>query len=123
MKVKDFTGIRNNAPLPDPGDVFVPGDIGDLLDDYIESADSMLNELEIAAMEYESGTNVDENSAKIKRILHKIKGESGMVGFDDINDFCHQAEFAFDELTPNQRPDMLLRFKDWVSNAIIKMQE
>ena len=83
----------------------------------------MLDELEMAALEYESGTNIDENSAKIKRILHKIKGESGMVGFDDINDFCHQAEFAFDELASAQRPDMVLRFKDWVSNAIFKMQE
>jgi chemotaxis protein histidine kinase CheA len=123
IKVKDFTGIRENSQLPNPEDIIVPEGIGDLLDDYVESTCSLIDELEAAAMEYESKTNMDENSAKIKRILHKIKGESGMVGFDDINEFCHQAEFAFDELASDHRPDMILRFRDWVSNAIIKMQK
>lgn len=122
MKVKDFTGIRNNKPLPDPAEVAVPSDIGDLLDDYIESTSSLLDELELAAMACESGNNVEENLATIRRVLHKIKGESGMVGVDDVNELCHQAEFALEELDSSEQPDMLLRFKDWVSAAIQHMQ-
>ena len=118
MKTKDFSGIRNHKQLPDPATVEIPGDIGDLLSDYIDPASSMLEELENAALAYEAGNDRDEDAATIRRILHKIKGESAMVGIDDISEFCHQAEFAFEELAENQRPDMLLRFKDWLFTAM-----
>ena len=121
MKTKDFSGIRNNGPLPSPQKVQVPDDIGDLLDEYIESAGSMLDELEEAALAYETGNNRGENAAAIQRILHKMKGESAMVGFEEISELCHQAEFAFEELDENQRPDMLLRFKDWTCTAIYNL--
>ncbi len=118
MKTKDFSGIRNNSALPDPQDVHVPGDTEDLLDDYVESANSMLDELEQAALAYEAGNNSEENVAAIRRILHKIKGESSIMGINEISEFCHQAEYAFEELDENTKPDMLLRFKDWVDTAM-----
>ena len=115
---KNFSGIRNNSPLPDPSTINIPDDIDSLLEEYIESASAMLEELERATLEYEAGDNLPENAATIKRILHKIKGESGMVGIEDVAEFCHQTESAFEELTEEERPDMLLRFKDWISTAI-----
>lgn len=118
MKTKDFSGIRNNGSLPDPQDVHVPGDSEDLLDDYVESTNSMLDELEQAALAYEAGNNSEENAATIRRILHKIKGESSIMGINEISEFCHQAEYAFEELDENIKPDMLLRFKDWVDTAM-----
>jgi HPt (histidine-containing phosphotransfer) domain-containing protein len=121
MSNKNFSGIRNNSPLPDPKEMEIPDDIGSLLDEYIESASSMLDELEQATLEYEAGKNRPENAATIKRILHKIKGESGMVGFEDMAEFCHQTESAFEELAEDERPDMLLRFKDWISTAIFSL--
>ena len=121
MQTKDFTGIRNNGPLPTHLGMKIPPDIGNLLEDYIDSANSQLDELERAALAYESGNSREENAAVIRRILHKIKGESGMVGIDDISELCHQAEFAFEELGENQRADMLLRLKDWICDAICSM--
>ena len=121
MDNKNFSGIRNNSPLPDPNEIEIPDDIGNLLDEYIESAGSMLDELEQATLEYEDGKNRPENAATIKRILHKIKGESGMVGIEDMAEFCHQTESAFEELAEDERPDMLLRFKDWISTAIFSL--
>ncbi|MHC4242722.1 MAG: Hpt domain-containing protein [Planctomycetota bacterium] len=121
MDKNNFSGIRNNSPLPNPNEIEIPDDIGSLLDEYIESASSMLDELEQATLEYEAGKNRPENAAIIKRILHKIKGESGMVGFEDMAEFCHQAESAFEELAEDERPDMLLRFKDWISTAIFSL--
>lgn len=118
METKDFSGIRNKGKLPCASSLEVPADIGDLLVDYVESTLSQLDELEGAALAYEEGKDRDENGAKIRRILHKIKGEAGMVGVDAINDFCHQTESAFEELSENQRGDMVLRFKDWVAVAI-----
>ena len=121
MSKKNFSGIKNNSPLPDPSEIEIPDDIDSLLDEYIESAGSMLDELEQATLEYEAGKNRPENAATIKRILHKIKGESGMVGIEDMAEFCHQAESAFEELAEDERPDMLLRFKDWISTAIFSL--
>ena len=121
MNNKNFSGIKNNSPLPDPSEIEIPDDIGSLLDEYIESAGSMLDELEQATLEYEAGENRPENAAIIKRILHKIKGESGMVGIEDMAEFCHQTESAFEELAEDERPDMLLRFKDWISTAIYSL--
>jgi len=123
MKTLDFRGIRNNEPLPRPEDVEIPDDIDDLLEDYVESAGSMVDELEQAALALESGRDIEDNNASVRRLLHKIKGEASMVGFDQIAEFCHQAEFAFEELTEVQRPDMLLRFKDWVYEALQNMIE
>ncbi len=123
MKTLDFSGIRNNGLLPGPDDVEIPDDIGDLLEDYVESTESMLNDLELAALALEAGQSHEESSAAARRILHKIKGESSMVGFDQICEFCHQAEFAFEELPEPERPDMLLRFKDWVLAAMYSMTE
>ncbi len=121
MKTKDFSGIRDNGPLPSPQELQIPGDIGDLLDDYIESTSSQLEELEKAALAYEAGDNREANAATVRRILHKIKGESSMVGIDEMSELCHQAEYAFEELPENRRPDMLLRFKDWVDAAIYNL--
>jgi chemotaxis protein histidine kinase CheA len=121
MANKDFSGIKNNSPLPDPSDIKVPNDAGDLLGDYIESTTSLLNELERSALAYESGRNRQENAATIRRILHKIKGESSMVGIDDMNELSHQTEDAFEEIAENKRVDMLLRFKDWACAAMQKL--
>jgi len=118
METRDFSGIRNNGALPSSQEVEIPGDMGDLLDDYIESTSSMLEELERATLAYERGDDREENAAAIQRILHKIKGESGMVGVEDIGQLAHEAEFAFEELGEDLRPDMLLRFKDWTCAAI-----
>jgi len=118
METKDYSGIIHNSPLPDPRDVVAPEDALDLLDDYIDSTESQLEELERATLQYEAGIARTENEANIRRILHKLKGEAGIVGIDDISELCHQAETAFDELADNRRPDMLFRFKDWVYSAI-----
>jgi len=118
VNTKDFTGIRNNGPLPDPQEVEIPGDMLDLLDDYIDSTNSMLDELERVTLAYEKSDDREENAAAVRRILHKIKGESGMVGVDDISQLCHETEFAFEELGQDLRPDMLLRFKDWTCAAV-----
>ena len=118
MKTRDFTGIKNNGPLPRPEDVTVPADTDYLMDEYVESTVSLLEELETATLRYEAREDCEENSAAIRRVLHKLKGEAGIVGADDINELCHQAESAFEELSENKRPDMLLRFKDWVYLAI-----
>ncbi len=117
MANKDFSGIRNKGPLPDPQQIKVPSDLDDLMDEYVDSSASMLQELEVAALAYEAGKDREGNAAAVRRILHKLKGEAGIVGIDEIYEFCHQAEFAVEELSNDERSDMLLRVKDWLDAA------
>ena len=117
MEKEDFSGIRKKGPLPNPRDINVPEDLDDLIFEYVESSASMLQELEVVTLAYESGNNRQENAAAVRRILHKLKGEAGMVGIDEIYKFCHQAEFAVEELNDEERSDMLLRVKDWLDAA------
>ncbi len=123
VKTRDFTGIKNDGPLPNADGVTVPPDTDYLLNDYIESTVSLLEDLEKATLRYESGTDVAEDAASIKRTLHKLKGEAGVVGSDDIHELCHQAESAFEELCESKHPDMLLRFKDWVYSAVQSLRQ
>lgn len=121
MVNRDFSGIKNSSSLPRPDEIQIPEDIGDLLADYIDSTVSLLDELERAALDYESGSDSQETAAVIRRVLHKIKGESSMVGIEDMSQLCHCAEDGFEELPEKKRVDMLLRFKDWASTAIRKL--
>jgi len=123
MSDKNFSGIRNNGVLPDAAGMTIPEDIRDLLGDYAESVNSMLDELEKSTLSYEAGDRGKDNTDSIKRILHKIKGEASMTGIEEISELTHQTEFAFDELAENQRPDMLLRYKDWICKAVSGITE
>lgn len=117
MEEKDFSGIRNKSTLPCPNQINIPKDLDDLIGEYVESAVSMIQELEVVTLDYEAGNNRQENAAAVRRILHKLKGEAGMVGINDIYEFCHQAEFAVEEFSEDERSEMLLRVKDWLDSA------
>lgn len=118
MKTESFSGIGKNNPLPDYRTVTIPDAMRDLVGEFADSIYSLLDELERAALAYEAGDNREENAAEVRRILHRIKGESGVVGVEKINELSHQAESAFEELGEYERTDMLLRFKDWTCAAI-----
>jgi chemotaxis protein histidine kinase CheA len=118
MVDRDFSGIKMNSPLPKPDEMQVPDDIGDLMNEYIDSTNFLLDELETAALAFESAENRKETAASIRRILHKIKGESSMVGIEDMSELCHHAEDGFECMPENKRVDMLLRLKDWASAAM-----
>ncbi|MDT8302414.1 MAG: response regulator [Sedimentisphaerales bacterium] len=117
MGKEDFSGIRNDGPLPSPQQLNIPDDFADLIGEYVESSASMLQDLEVVTLAYEAGKDREENAASVRRILHKLKGEAGIIGINEIYEFCHQAEFAVEELLDDERSDMLLRVKDWLDAA------
>ncbi|MHC4535372.1 MAG: response regulator [Planctomycetota bacterium] len=117
MGKDDFSGIRNKGPLPSPQQLKIPDDFKDLIGEYVESSASMLQELEVVTLAYEAGKDREDNAASVRRILHKLKGEAGIIGINEIYEFCHQAEFAVEELSDDERSDMLLRVKDWLDAA------
>jgi CheY-like chemotaxis protein/HPt (histidine-containing phosphotransfer) domain-containing protein len=119
MKPSDFQMIRSKGALPDPAHAEIHSVIEELWDPYVDSVTTLLSQLEEAAMELESGKNSRENCSKIRRILHSIKGDSGMTGLMDVYSLCHEAESAFEEIPDmSGRADMVLRVKDWIETVI-----
>ena len=118
MSDRDFSSIRQEGPLPDPAVMALPEDFVDFLDDYVDSTESELHTLEQAILRFETGKTREQDAAEIRRILHKIKGESGMVGLEDMSLMVHEVESAFEEVPPDQAPDMLFRFTDWTHRAL-----
>lgn len=122
MDSKEFSVIRENGSLPDPRRIDTSGIISDLWEVYCDSASSLLTKLETAAMALEAGKNSDENAATIRRVLHSLKGDSGVTGLTDIYHLCHEAEFAFEELSSSDATDMILKVKDWITEAVTSIK-
>lgn len=119
METKEFVTKCLDGGLPDPKTVSVISLAGDIWETYRDTVSSLLVELEAAAMALESGQNVDEQEALIRRLLHSIKGDSGMAGLDDVHDLCHEAESAFEEVSDiSVSSDMILKIKDWIDAVI-----
>ncbi len=98
MDTKEFSANILNGQLPAPEAVVVENIVEDILVTYIEEVDSLLSRLEEAALSLESGNNLDEALAEVRRVLHSIKGDSGMCGVTDVHNICHELESALDEL-------------------------
>ncbi len=119
MEIKEFVAKCLKGGLPDPKTVSVANLTEDIWETYRDTVSSLLAELEAAAMALESGQNVDEQQALIRRLLHSIKGDSGMTGLDDVHDFCHEAETAFEEVSDiSVSSEMILKIKDWIDAVI-----
>ncbi len=122
MDDKDFSAIRQNGELPDPRRINASAIISDLWEVYCDSASSLLSKLETAAMAIEAGRNTEENAATIRRVLHSLKGDSGVTGLTDIYYLCHEAEFGFEELSSSDGADMILKVKDWITEAVTSIK-
>jgi CheY-like chemotaxis protein len=119
MESNDFRALRSKGSLPNPEGIRLEAIIEELWEPYVDSVTTLLGQMEEAAMNLEAGRSVQENCAKIRRILHSIKGDSGMSGLMDVYALCHEAESAFEEIAGmSARADMVLRVKDWIATAV-----
>jgi CheY-like chemotaxis protein/HPt (histidine-containing phosphotransfer) domain-containing protein len=115
-----FDSIWVNGQLPDPKTATVENMVEELWITYADEVGSFLPRLERAAMQLESRENIEENLSEVRRILHSIKGDSGMCGVLDVHDLCHELESALDNLWEKGfLADVLLKSKDWIE-AVIK---
>ena len=62
---------------------------------FIDEANDLLDKLENLILELENNPEDIETIQEIFRIMHTIKGYSGMFGFDTISSFTHEVESAF----------------------------
>ncbi|HMD96459.1 MAG TPA: chemotaxis protein CheA [Terriglobia bacterium] len=65
---------------------------------FQEEAREILVELESALLELNENRDDSELVGRAFRALHTIKGSGAMFGFEDLADFTHKLESAFDEV-------------------------
>jgi two-component system chemotaxis sensor kinase CheA len=71
-------------------------------------------EAEILALESEPAA-----IAALRRRIHTVKGEAGVLGMDDLAQVCHALEdFLEDEQAAVTSVDLLLEVKDWITEAL-----
>ncbi len=87
------------------------------LDEYISSQLASLDELEAEILALEKGG--PDRLATLKRRLHTMKGEAGVVGLDPLAHVCHAVEDFLDLPMPiEEQVARLLQVKDWIAQTV-----
>jgi two-component system chemotaxis sensor kinase CheA len=79
-------------------------DVDPVIDIFFEEAAELLADFEAALLELEEAQGDGELLNRIFRAAHTIKGNAGMLGFDDIARFTHGLESLLDALRTGARP-------------------
>ena len=87
-----------------------------IFSEFLGRQGGVLEDLERCVLSIESGD--DENALPaLKRIVHTLKGEAGMLGLSDVEQLCHASEDTLGEKPPAELIDGLLALKDWLDKT------
>jgi two-component system chemotaxis sensor kinase CheA len=91
---------------------------------FVEEALDLLNELETILLRMETGSEDKELIEHIFRIMHTLKGNSAMFGFELIDQYTHQLETIYDLIrngkmkVSNELLDLTLASIDHIRNLL-----
>ena len=92
----------------------------EILREFLDNRSDSLLRIEELALDLEN-TAADEappEPEELRRLLHTLKGEAGMLGLDPVQKLCHRLESLFESDGPaDQFADILLDAKDWLNAA------
>lgn len=71
---------------------------------FFEEANELLESLEGYLLTLEENPHDTEIISAVFRVMHTIKGSSGMFGFDDVSHFTHEVENTFDMVRSGTAP-------------------
>jgi len=85
--------------------------------EFLSRQDSVLEEMESHILTIEKKGISCKHTADLKRILHTLKGEAGMLGLRGVERVCHQTESYLETTRNGNVADCLLAVKDWLSQT------
>ncbi|OPZ20104.1 MAG: Chemotaxis protein CheA [candidate division BRC1 bacterium ADurb.BinA364] len=88
-----------------------------IFSEFLARQHSVLEELEELALGIERAPAPDKLDA-LRRLVHTLKGEAGLLGLADMEKLCHAAEDAVGQRAPDSLIDPLLEMKDWLGHAV-----
>lgn len=114
------TGEKQKEPVARTKDTefHLPPEVDEpLFNEFVSNTRLALDDLEreIEQLRLES----PDALAVVKRRLHTLKGEAGMLGLADLEHIIHCSETFLEQPTPAwDRADRMLLVRDWVSDAL-----
>jgi two-component system chemotaxis sensor kinase CheA len=110
---------RNDAADElDDGETFVlPEEVDDpLFREFLADQALSLEEFEREILGLEESVQL---LPELRRRIHTLKGEAGLLGMQDLSELCHVIEDYLDVPPPSGgRTDHLLQCKDWIENSL-----
>jgi len=86
QEVESIPGLLDKIDTSDPD--FDP----DIIDIFLEEADELIEELDVAVHAWESDWTDSANPEQIKRVLHTLKGGSRLAGMANLGELTHEYE-------------------------------
>jgi two-component system, chemotaxis family, sensor kinase CheA len=88
-----------------------------VFEEFLTNQRMVMEEIENDIIELESGDTAC--LAELRRRIHTLKGEAGVIGLDALSDVCHRTEDFLRDFTPSPEAiDGLLQVKDWISRSL-----
>ncbi len=104
-----------------PAELCHPTSLPDNIDaaiftEFLDGQGPALDEMEVQILAVEKGEDGDALAA-VKRALHTLKGEAGLLGLEDVERLCHAAEDMLVDSEPADAAGQLLAVTDWLRSA------
>ncbi|MDR2735222.1 MAG: Hpt domain-containing protein, partial [Spirochaetota bacterium] len=102
------TGLSISLPSHVDMDIFI---------EFLSRQPAVMDELEAFTLALDNSRDA-ETFNKVKRIIHTLKGEAGLLGLDDVQKLCHATETLLEEDSEGEGlVDILFAVKDWLSRT------
>jgi two-component system chemotaxis sensor kinase CheA len=101
--------------------IFLPDNVDEaIFREFLSSQPDVLANLEAAVLTAEQDPT-EENRNAIKGILHNLKGETGLMGLQEVSGFCHETESMLIEAGDDFPAEKLFAAKDWLQKAFAQL--
>lgn len=93
----------------------------ELISSWVSSCDAMLSELEGHLLALEKSPTDKDVIAEIRRTMHTLKGECGVLSLHAAQQLCHEAESLIDAKVDSGKPipiDPFLSLLDWLKSYV-----
>jgi two-component system chemotaxis sensor kinase CheA len=93
---------------------------------FVSHAIGSVQELEEEILAVETSTDVKETVGCIRRVMHTLKAEFGVLNMHGPQQLCHQAETTIDACTEQQKPfpvDLMLEIADRLKQHLDRLAQ
>jgi two-component system chemotaxis sensor kinase CheA len=105
----------SDTPPAEQGAWTLPANVDqEVVDEFLARQPGVLEEMESIILQAEK-TGAAESTDQMRRLLHTLKGEAGLLGFAQVAEACHRAEDTMLHANVVEMSEALLAMKDWLA--------
>jgi two-component system chemotaxis sensor kinase CheA len=121
MTWPQFVEVATEPAVAPTGQITHPNGLPSHIDEsvfveFLARQDSIMERAEEVILRAEK-SGEEGPLSDLRRILHTLKGEAGMLGLVDVERLCHTIEDVLNEHPVAEISDLLLNARDWLARA------